>query len=151
QAFLWRVRFALHMLTDRAEDRLLFDHQIQVAELFGYTDQRNTLAVEQFMQKYYRTIKGLMALNDILLQLFSEAILHAHVKDQPARLNARFQTQHGFIGVTHDEVFQQTPSALLEIFHQLQTHPQLVGIRAHTLRLMRRDRHLMDRTVRSSH
>lgn len=150
QAFLWRVRFALHMLTDRAEDRLLFDHQIKVAELFGYTDQRNSLAVEQFMQRYYRNIKALTALNDILLQLFSEAILHAHVTDAPTAINARFQSQHGFIGVTHDEVFRETPSALLEIFYQMQIHPQLAGVRAHTLRLMRRDRHLLDHTIRSS-
>ena len=150
QAFLWRVRFALHMLTDRAEDRLLFDHQIQVARLFGYKDQKNVLAVEQFMQRYYRNIKALSALNDILLQLFSEAILHAQVRQRPTPLNARFQSQHGFIGVSHDDVFRDTPSALLEIFHLLQIHPQLIGIRAQTLRLMRRDRHLLDRRVRNS-
>src|SRR5699024_5558374 len=44
QAFLWRVRFALHMLTGRAEDRLLFDYQIKVAELFDYQDKANSLA-----------------------------------------------------------------------------------------------------------
>lgn len=147
QAFLWRVRFALHMLTGRAEDRLLFDYQIKVAELFGYIDQKNSLAVEQFMQSYYRNIKALTALNDILLQLFSEAILHAHVKEQPTAINDCFQTQHGFIGVTHDDIFRDTPSALLEIFYQMQIHPQLFGIRAQTLRLMRRDRHLLDQDV----
>src|SRR5699024_1433173 len=108
------------------------------------------LAVEQFMQRYYRNIKALTALNDMLLQLFSEAILHAHVAEQPSRINARFQSQHGFIGVSHDQVFRDDPSALLEIFHQLQSHPQLIGIRAHTLRLLRRDRHLMTDTVRNS-
>src|SRR3546814_13966697 len=72
QDFLWRVRFALHMLTGRHEDRLLFDHQIQVAQLFGYQDDDSNRAVEQFMQLYYRTIKSLSCLNDMLLQLFEE-------------------------------------------------------------------------------
>ncbi|MDA8350827.1 MAG: DUF294 nucleotidyltransferase-like domain-containing protein, partial [Pseudomonadota bacterium] len=38
QAFLWKVRFGLHVLTGRREDRLLFDHQIRLAQTFGYED-----------------------------------------------------------------------------------------------------------------
>ncbi len=53
QEFLWRVRYALHMLAGRAEDRLLFDHQRSIARLFGYEDNDVKLAVERFMQKYY--------------------------------------------------------------------------------------------------
>src|SRR5690606_30410700 len=47
QAFLWKIRFALHVLTNRREDRLLFDHQIKLAKMFGYEDASYTLAVEQ--------------------------------------------------------------------------------------------------------
>jgi [protein-PII] uridylyltransferase len=35
QEFLWKVRYALHMLAGRAEDRLLFDHQRTIATLLG--------------------------------------------------------------------------------------------------------------------
>ncbi len=56
QQFLWRVRWALHMLTGRREDRLLFDVQLKLAGLFGYCDLDDNLAVEQFMQRYYRTL-----------------------------------------------------------------------------------------------
>lgn len=150
QAFLWRVRFALHTLTDRAEDRLLFDHQIRIAQMLGYSDAENNLAVEQLMQRYYRNIKALSALNDVLLQLFSEAILHRSDNERPRPLNERFQARHGFIEVTSDDVFKNTPSALLEIFYLMQTRPRLTGIRAHTLRLMRRDRHLIDDDFRNS-
>src|SRR5690606_37602249 len=38
QAFLWKVRCGLHLLTGRREDRLLFDHQIRLAKEFGYED-----------------------------------------------------------------------------------------------------------------
>ena len=70
------MRFALHMLTGRREDRLLFDHQITSCHrLFGYEDASYTLAVEQFMQRYYRTVMDVSLLNEMLLQLFREAIL----------------------------------------------------------------------------
>ena len=75
QAFLWKVRFGLHVLTGRREDRLLFDHQIKLAQTFGYEDASYTLAVEQLMQRYYRTVMDVMLLNELLLQLFREAIL----------------------------------------------------------------------------
>ena len=75
RAFLWRIRFGLHLLTGRREDRLLFDHQVKLAQMLGYEDASFTLAVEQLMQRYYRTVMELSRLNEMLLQLFEEAIL----------------------------------------------------------------------------
>ncbi len=93
QAFLWKVRFGLHVLTGRREDRLLFDHQIRLAQTFGYEDASYTLAVEQFMQRYYRTVMDVSLLNELLLQLFREAILTE--SEPPRPLNARFQVRNG--------------------------------------------------------
>ncbi|HSW14567.1 MAG TPA: [protein-PII] uridylyltransferase [Solimonas sp.] len=147
QDFLWRVRFALHMITNRREDRLLFDHQIKVAALFGYEDNDKNRAVEQFMQLYYRTIKSLSCLNDMLLQLFDEAILHPDA-GEPEVLNARFQVRNDTIEARDDEVFRKQPWALVEIFHLLQENPRIVGIRAQTLRMIMRDARLIDESVR---
>lgn len=149
QNFLWRVRFALHMLTDRREDRLLFDHQLKVAKLFGYSDSEHDLAVEQFMQRYYRCIKALSCLNDMLLQLFAEAIVHRDDVSDIQPINRRFQSRHGFIEVVHDQVFAQTPFALLEIFYLMQLDKDLIGIRAETLRLIRRSRALINDDFRA--
>jgi [protein-PII] uridylyltransferase len=148
QSFLWRVRFALHRLCERREDRLLFDHQVKVAQLFGYRDASHNLAVEQFMQRYYRTVKALSCLNDMLLQLFQEAILYPEDAAPPEPLNARFQTRHGYIEARHPDVFQEDPVALLEIFYLLTCHRELKGIAAETLRLIRRDRVLIDERLR---
>jgi [protein-PII] uridylyltransferase len=148
QDFLWRVRFALHMLTGRREDRLLFDHQIKVAALFGYEDNDRNRAVEQFMQLYYRTIKSLSCLNDLLLQLFEEQILEA---DRPAEItpiNARFQRRGNDLETVDDSVFQRNPWALVEVFHLLQTQPRIEGLRAETLRRVLRDGRLLDDNVR---
>jgi [protein-PII] uridylyltransferase len=148
QSYLWRVRFALHRLTNRREDRLLFDHQIKIAKMLGFRDARHNLAVEQFMQSYYRTIKALSCLNDMLLQLFQEAILHAGESAEPKILNEDFQARHGYIEVRDPDLFRKRPVALLEIFHQLMS-PGLKGIRAETLRLIRRDRVLIDDNFRN--
>lgn len=148
QDFLWRVRFALHMITGRREDRLLFDHQIKVAALFGYVDSDHNRAVEQFMQLYYRTIKSLSCLNDVLLQLFDEAILHRDDHEEPKQLNPRFEVRRNFIEVRNEDLFKQQPHALIEIFLLMQQHPKIEGIRASTLRLILRDARLINDAVR---
>ena len=124
QSFLWKVRFGLHMLTGRREDRLLFDYQIKLAKLFGYEDASFTLAVEQLMQKYYRTVMDVSLLNEMLLQLFREAILTQSAA--PIPINARFQIRNDYLEVTHPEVFARSPAALLEMFVLLQQNPELV-------------------------
>lgn len=155
QDFLWRVRFALHMITGRHEDRLLFDHQVRVASLFGYIDaptngsRPDNRAVEQFMQLYYRTIKSLSCLNDMLLQLFEEAILDAGKDGKVNVLNARFQIRGTVIEARDEAIFTAQPWALIEVFTLMQSHPEVTGIRAQTLRLIRRDLRLLDDSVRA--
>jgi len=149
QTFLWRIRFALHTLTGRREDRLLFDHQIKLAHMLGYEDATYTLAVEQLMQRYYRTVMELSRLNEMLLQLFEEAILMD--PSAPAEpLNDRFQVKNGFLQTTHDRVFRNDPSALLELFLLLQQNPELRGVSAYTIGLIKRNLHLIDDEFRQN-
>lgn len=77
QEFLWKVRYALHMLAGRAEDRLLFDYQAKIAALFGYQDGDGKRSIEHFMQKYYRVVMGISELSDLINQHFEEVILSA--------------------------------------------------------------------------
>ncbi len=145
QRFLWKVRFALHTLTGRREDRLLFDLQRALANTFGFTDQHQNLGVEQFMQRYFRTISELQRLNELLLQHFNEAILEDPVNLKEAkRIHQRFQVRGGYLELVQDQVFMIYPPAMLEAFHLLQTHPDVQGIRASTIRLIRAHRHLID-------
>jgi len=148
QSFLWKVRFGLHVLTGRREDRLLFDYQIKLAKLFGYEDASFTLAVEQLMQKYYRTVMDVSLLNEMLLQLFREAILTQSAP--PAPINPRFQIRNDYLEVTHPEVFARYPSALLELFVLLQQHPELRGVRAETIRLIGTHVWLIDEEFRQN-
>ncbi|MGH8501067.1 MAG: [protein-PII] uridylyltransferase [Gammaproteobacteria bacterium] len=150
QSFLWRVRYALHMLAGRREDRLLFDYQRTIASQFGYADQDSNLAVEQFMQRYYRTVMELQRLNEMLLQLYQEAILYADETDEPQRINRRFRARKGFLEVTNENIFRRYPSALLELFLVMQQHPELKGVRAATIRLVRKHGYLIDERFRGN-
>jgi len=148
QNFLWKVRFGLHVLTGRREDRLLFDHQIKLAKLFGYEDATFTLAVEQLMQKYYRTVMDVSLLNEMLLQLFREDILTQ--SGAPVPINARFQIRNDYLEATNPEVFARSPSALLELFAVLQQHPEVRGVRAETIRLIGTHAPLIDEEFRQN-
>ena len=149
QRFLWKIRFVLHYLTKRREDRLLFDYQRTLAVKLGYEDNHHILGVEQFMQDYYRTIMELSRLSEMLLQLFQEAILYKQAPDEPTPINKRFQSIKGFLEVTHPTIFKRYPFALLEMFLVLQQHPELKGVRASTIRLVRNHRHLIDDKFRN--
>jgi [protein-PII] uridylyltransferase len=141
---LWSIRFALHTLTGRGEDRLLFDYQRTLAETFDFHDNENRLGVEAFMKQYYRTIMELSRLNEMLLQLFDEKILHPEGPGEPVVVNKRFQSCNGYIEAIDDQVFRRQPYALLEIFLLLEQHPNLKGVRAGTIRAIREHRHLID-------
>lgn len=149
QAFLWQVRFGLHLLAGRREDRLLFDHQRELAQHFGYRDTFQGLAVEQFMKQYYRTVMELGRLNEMLLQLFKEEILLAGERAEPVVLNKRFQARKGYLEVRDEQVFVHYPFALLEVFLILMQHPELNGVRANTIRLIRDHTYLIDSEFRN--
>ena len=144
---LWKIRNALHFLSNRCEDRLLFDYQVEIATQFGYVNDADSLAVEKFMKRYYRTVKGLRCLNEMLLQHFREEILYKNRK-KIVDINRRFRTVDGFIATKNSSVFKNQPFALLEIFAFLQQRPDLQGVRADTIRQIRSSLHLIDSSFR---
>src|SRR5258708_1127641 len=87
-------------------------------------------------------------LNEMLLQLFREAILTQ--SGSPLPINARLQIRNDYLEVTHAEVFARYPSALLELFVLLQQHPELRGVRAETIRLIGTHVWLIDEEFRQN-
>jgi [protein-PII] uridylyltransferase len=146
---LWQIRFALHALTGRGEDRLLFDYQRTLASTFGFEDDSKRLGVEAFMKQYYCTIMELNRLNEMLLQLFHEEILYPEGLGEAVILNRRFQSRNGFLEVSDTRVFKNYPYALLEMFLLLEENPGLKGVRADTIRLVREHTHLIDKGFRN--
>ncbi|MGA1580554.1 MAG: [protein-PII] uridylyltransferase [Luminiphilus sp.] len=149
--FLSRVRFALHSMTGRAEDRLLFDHQKQLAALWQMVDG-DKLAVEQFMQVYYRWMKTLSQLNELLIEVFEHRVSEVSDEvDSDLRLiDDDFEVADGRIRARNDAVFTKDPSNLLRIFVLIGNDPLVDRIEPNTQRLIRRDAHLIDDAFRAS-
>ena len=148
RTFLWEIRFALHLLAGRGEDRLLFEFQRQIAEHFYRVDesQHPNAGVERFMQRYYRTVMQNERLNEMLLQLFSEELLPQ--ENLPSEdLGKDFRVTQGFLEVCDDDLFNRRPVALMELFVLLAKHERLRGVRASTIRLIRDNLHLMDESL----
>jgi [protein-PII] uridylyltransferase len=151
RTFLWEIRFALHLLAGRGEDRLLFEFQRRIAEHFSGTEepQHSNEGVEKFMQRYYRTVMQNERLNEMLLQLFSEELLPR--ESEPSEdLGEDFRVNNGFLEVVDEDLFERRPVALMELFVILARHDRLRGVRASTIRLIRANLHLVDAAFRSN-
>ncbi|MDD7805539.1 MAG: [protein-PII] uridylyltransferase [Endozoicomonas sp. (ex Botrylloides leachii)] len=144
RVFIWKIRWALHRHCQRCEDRLLFDHQENLAERFGYKDDKGSLAVEQFMQSYFRTVMTIAQLKDLLLQHFDDDILKADEKDNIKQLTERFRIRNNYIETVNKQVFAEYPPAILEMFVLMTRHQEILGARAETIRLLREHRHYVD-------
>ena len=146
--FLWQVRCALHFTAHRREDRLVFDHQRSVAAMLGYSGEGNR-GVEEFMRHFYRTVRELASLNDMLLELFRDATLSHQHGDAVQPLGRRFQIRNGYIEARDEHVFRRSPQAMLEVFLLMQQHPEVEGVRASTIRLIRQHLYLIDDNFRA--
>ena len=141
--FLWRIRFALHMLNERREDRLLFEYQRGVAELLGFESDDNS-GIEEFMKLFFITIRDISRLNDMLLQHFEEIILYKKRREKIIPINTRFQMRNNYVETVNKDVFPQQPFALLELFLVMQQNPKIKGVRASTIREVRNNLHLIN-------
>lgn len=147
--FMWRVRYALHMLSRRAEDRLLFDFQRQIAELWGLSNDKERLAVEQFMQLYYRWALTLGQINDVLIQYFEQHLVDAD-NSTVEYVNERFTKRGGYLNVADPSIFRSQPTAILEAFLISSQQEDIVDIGARTLRAISDCRDLVDETFRQN-
>lgn len=140
------VRIRLHIIANRREDRLVFDIQTAIAESIGFKSTETRRASEYLMQRYYLAAKAVTQLNAILLQNI-EAQLFPQMTS-PVAVNERFNEVNGFIDIAHDDTFEVTPSAMLEVFLLLSLHPELKGMTSRTFRALWHSRFKIDNKFR---
>ncbi len=128
------IRIRLHLHTNRREDRLVFDVQSPVADTFGFQTTEARRASEVLMQRYYWAAKAVTQLNSILLQNIEARLFPQPSVSRP--VNERFNEVNGMIDIAHDRVFEESPSAMLEIFLLLEQHGELKGMTARTQRAL---------------
>ena len=164
--FFWDVRCHLHFLAGRAEERLSFDRQPEMAARLGYSDSAGQSAVERFMTDYFRAAKDVGDLTNI----FCAALEWQEKIEAPdarsglgsqllglvgfgrrrtiqSTSNPDFVLTHGRLNVARSGIFEDDPVNILRLFHLAFE----LGVLAHpeALTEMRRSLHLIDDRVRS--
>jgi len=129
---LRRYRYALHLAADRAEERLLFDYQREIATQLGFEDEHaKNLGVEQFMQGYYRAASQVERLGVQVAERFVE-LLEPAGEDQA--VGDDFIRRGSRMGARDPELFMRRPAALVEIFLARLDQKDVLGFGADTMR-----------------
>jgi len=151
--FLWAVRCHMHFLTGRAEERLSFDIQREIAVRLGYTEHPGLREVERFMKHYFLIAKDVGDLTAILCAKLEDS--HAKAMPVLSRMMARFRPRarhtlsdsedfvvdHNRINVADENVFKRDPVNLIRIFHLAQKynlafHPDAMHVATRSLKLI---------------
>ena len=146
--FFWAVRCHLHTMTGRAEDRLTFDQQREVAARMQFADRPGKSAVERFMQYFFLQAKRVGHLTGLFLAQLDEQSGKKAPRGLLAGFRARKRVLKGYvvyggkITVPSDTWFAEDPVRLIEIFvladaNSLEVHPD-------AMRLALRDARLVD-------
>jgi len=138
--FLWSVRFHLHYVSGRAEERLTFDLQPVVGARIGYTRHGRQDGVERFMRHYFLTAREVNRLTlvlepAILRQALGPPALAA--KADPALRAQGFGLADGKLVLAPGHNFREDPLALLRVLEVARERD--VGLHPLTLRALIRD------------
>jgi [protein-PII] uridylyltransferase len=159
--FLWSVRCNMHFLTGRAEERLSFDIQREIAVRLGYTAHPGLKDVERFMKHYFLTAKHVGDLTAILCAgledmqakpapVLSRMIAPWRSARKPKKLNETddFVVDNNRINIARADVFRRDPVNLIRLFHLAQKHNLVLHPEA--MRAATRSLKLIDKTVREN-
>ncbi len=145
--FLWAVRCHLHVITGRAEDRLTFDVQREVAARMRFRDAAGKPAVERFMQLYFLHAKTVGTLTGVFLAHLDERFAargrrfgFPGIRRSPKRLKG-FVLDRGRLGLPGDQFFAEDPVRLIEIFaladaNEVEIHPLAMRAAARDAKLV---------------
>ncbi len=147
------IRWRLHYIAQRREDRLVFDLQTSVSQDLGLAppegEQRHARrASEALMKHYYWAAKAVTQLNQIVHLNMQEWLFEEATAHPPRPLNAFFADKSGMLDVLDDDVYQRHPEAILQTFLLYQETVGIKGFSARTLRALFNARGLMDAAFR---
>lgn len=145
--FFWAVRCHLHTITRRAEDRLTFDLQREVAARMQFADRPGKSAVERFMQYFFLQAKRVGHLTGLFLAQLDDQFAKKQPKGLLAGFRARRRIVKGYpvfggrINVPSETWFSEDPVRLIEIFvvadsQGLELHPDAMRLAVQDARLV---------------
>ncbi len=151
--FLLSVRCHLHYLAGRAEERLTFDVQGELASRMGYADHPGSRGVERFMKHYYLTAKDIGDLTRIfaaaLEEQFKKKRSRFAILGRPKRIvgAAGLMLDGARVTIADEHVFETDPVKMLRLFHLAQERE--LDIHPDALRQVRRNLKLINADARA--
>ncbi|MBX3508650.1 [protein-PII] uridylyltransferase [Parvibaculum sp.] len=153
--FLWAVRCELHFLTGRAEERITFDIQTEMAKRLGYQEHRGLKAVERFMKHYFLVAKDV----GDLTRIFCAVLEEQEKKKKPSigrfmqairrkKVIRGFAVETNRLTVTNDKFFEKDPVNIIRLFHVAEVHG--LDIHPDVLKLVTRSLGLVDASLRKN-
>ncbi|WP_297829888.1 [protein-PII] uridylyltransferase [Thermomonas sp.] len=128
---LSRLRFGLHLVAGRREERLRFDYQKPLAARLHENDDADTLGVEKLMQSFYRSAAIVQRINERVLQRFEE-YFEGHLA--PVAIDADWEIRGGYLAARRDGWMRGDPARAFALFAVWAGDPALRGLHSHTAR-----------------
>jgi [protein-PII] uridylyltransferase len=148
EKLLQTLRIRLHYLSQRREDRLLFDHQDALArQMLVLSSARRPS--EQIMQRYYQSARVISLMNEILLTSL-KMLVYPQDATPEIPLEQDFSAHNGLLALSSPDLFEKKPTAILQCFAVLQRHPELKGMHPDTIRALWHARKYIDQSFRSN-
>lgn len=135
RTLLFRLRFALHLIINRYDNRLLFDRQLKISQMLGYDGEGNQ-AVELMMKAYFQASQAIIQLSEVLILDYQEQFIYPCQQCEPEKVNSSFQLLNKAIQLRQKGAFEQEPTLILDLFIVLTQQPDTV-IHSSTLRQLR--------------
>ncbi len=129
---LSRLRWGLHLVAGRREERLRFDYQKALAARLGHTGDAGNLAVEQMMQGFYRSAALVLRINERLLQRFEEQL---EGEATPEPLADGFDVLRGYLHAA-DPAWPRDADDVFALFDTWAGHTELRGLHSQTARAL---------------
>ncbi|MDG2061161.1 MAG: [protein-PII] uridylyltransferase [SAR86 cluster bacterium] len=147
--FIWVIRYLLHMVSGREEDRLLFGNQIILgSQLFPQISSEHE-AAEKLMKKYYQSAFNISEINNTVVKSFKEKIMYKS-RANFRNIHARYIEKYNLIELKDNVSIKKSSYVLLEIFLKLCKNSHLDGIGPNTLRRLKENRHLINKNFREN-
>jgi [protein-PII] uridylyltransferase len=146
ERFFWAVRCHLHLAAGRAEERLSFEYQPQIARAMRYADRPGKSAVERFMQFYFLQAKAVGDLTGLFLAQLDEQMGRKGrrfalptFQRRPSKLHG-FSIDRGRLAIPREDFLAEQPVRLIELFaiaarEGLDIHPKAMRAAARDARL----------------
>lgn len=132
--WLLSIRAHLHILSNRPENRVLFDLQTPVAHAFGIRDTAGKRASELLMQRYYLSAKTISLRCTLFLQKFELMMMPPSAPHTPQRIKGfpDFFVVDNLINIAKDDLFIDKPHLMLDLFIAFSNQPDVTGLTAKT-------------------